>query len=516
MMAEEKKETFDNPVWVSDLRNHGIMAYFTTANHTWIPFHKWGFLRFPTNDMAPVSRAEEKELFKKARAKILSYAYPVKAGDKANAVLYVCDDKNYDIEKLSPNNRSKVRRGIKRHDVRKVSPTEIAKKGYQPYHDTATRNGVTPISKEEFERKWGKNKMLPSWEIWAAYSGDEIAAMGTVWLCGKYAELFGTSSANAFLKDYPNHALFYTVLKSLIQRDEIESVSYGLSSVQPNSKLNSLHHFKQSVNLRPIPVVRHIKVIPWLRPAINPLSLTILRLLERRVPGSKRIKAARGAMELLVRGEKAAVTFEEKKDGIHPIIAQDILALAQIHRKIFADYRSSKLGVRFCKKMFTAYVSDPGAIGFLLWRGGKRVGYVVGGADSLHQKVNSRLRNEAIKAILARPWFLVKEVYVRVLNRLKKYTSHKPKPVANNNPAQSKKKKSAKLILIGLVEEARGTGAAAELLNAFVNRAKELGYAEVNLMVASNNKRAQAAYEKAGWKLVDSSGDSYRYGIPIE
>ena len=132
---------------------------------------------------------------------------------------------------------------------------------------------------------------------------NDIAAFGTVWLCGERAELMSTKSNDKYLKDYSNHALFYSILRDLMHRNEIESVSYGLSSVQPNSKLDSLHHFKLSVNLEALPVIRKIKINPFLRPVLNSASLAGVRLLEKIFPNTRHILAARGALELMINDE---------------------------------------------------------------------------------------------------------------------------------------------------------------------------------------------------------------------
>jgi hypothetical protein len=292
-----------SPDWVRDLQNQGRSLYRTASGHVWLRFHKWAFMRFPPHNIAPVNKAEERELFFKAKAPIISHHHLPNLDETANAILYLCSDKEYDISKLSPNNRSKVRRGLKRVEVRQTTAQEIAENGYQSYYDTCTRNGIAPMSKNVFQAKWRNGVELPFRERWAAFVDDEIAAIGEVWICGKWAELLSTQSANKYLKDYSNNALFYTILRDLMHRDGIESVSYGLSSVQPNSKKDSLHHFKLSVNLEAIPVVRKIEVNPFLRPVFNKVTLKCSNLLERIFPHARHILAARGALELMANGD---------------------------------------------------------------------------------------------------------------------------------------------------------------------------------------------------------------------
>ncbi len=61
------------PDWVRELRNQGIHPYYSASGHAWIRFHKKAFTRFPTLDLAPVSKAEEREKFFKVKAPVISH-----------------------------------------------------------------------------------------------------------------------------------------------------------------------------------------------------------------------------------------------------------------------------------------------------------------------------------------------------------------------------------------------------------------------------------------------------------
>lgn len=501
--------TTELPNWVRTLQNQGRSLYYSKSGHVWLRVHKWTFMRFPPHDVAPVSKAEERELFFKAMAPIISHHYLPDSNETANAILYLCRDKEYDISKLSPNNRSKVRRGQKRMEVRKATLQEIAQTGYFCYYDTCTRNGITPMSENAYQAKWQNGKERPFREMWAAFAGDEIAAIGEVWICGKWAELLSTQSANKYLKDYSNHALFYTIIHDLMHRDEIESVSYGLSSVQPNSKKDSLHHFKLSVNLEAIPVVRKIRINPFLRVAVNPATLAGVRMLERMLPNERHVLAARGALELVMNGNKVSVS--DQVDSVSRLESSDAKDVAAIHQQVFPDYSSTKLGLNFCTELYRLYAETEGAFGFVIWSGGERVGFVAGGVPGIHDRINKALRGKAAIAMLTRPSLVIK-TFRSKLPRI----FRKAKPAAKSRaPSGEKFNKShaVKLVLIGVKETARGTGAAAKLMEAFCNEAALQGFEKVMLVVSRDNKRARAAYEKGGWTLNDEGGESVEYYI---
>lgn len=498
------------PDWLLDLRNRGRNLYYSSAfGQAWLRFHKLALMRFPSHNVAPVSKVEERELFFKAMAPIISYTRLPEPDETANSILYLCRDKDYDISKLTVKNRNKVRRGQKRMAVRRATPREIGEKGFACYRDACARANLASITEEQFRAKWMNSSEESFREMWAAFTENgDIAALGEVWICGRWAELLSTQSANQYLRDNPNNALFYTILRDLMRREEIESVSNGSSSVQPNSKKDSLHHFKMSVNLEAIPVVRVIRVNPLLRFVFNPFTLAGTRMLESMFPNARHLLALRGAMELMMNaGSQAAFRGDEEDDGLRPLETRDAKNVAVLHREVFPDYPSTKLGENFCTELYQSYAKTEGAFGFILRRGGECVGFVAGGIPGVHEQINQTLRGRAATALLTRP-ALASET---ISDRLSKIF-RKTKPSANgsaplNGSASFDKKvdvkRAAKLVIIGVKESARGTGAAAELMRAFREEALHRGFETIFLVVRRDNERARAAYEKSGWTLID-------------
>lgn len=255
-------------------------------------------MRYPTNDVAPLDATERNEVFWKKGMKVLQYHH-LPHEDPPNASLYLCRETGYSLESLSSNNRSKVRRGLKRLAVRQVKPQDVASTGYACYADTRQRHGMPHLTREQFLAHWHRERDDPNREIWAALEGDEILAFGLVHLCGKWASISSTVSSNAGLRDYSNHALFYVMLEHLMNEAGVESASYGLSSLRPETSQSSLHHFKSSIGLQSIPVVRRIEVHPVLRPLVTPAVGRVLRSADRRLPNARLLRSARAAMDFL-------------------------------------------------------------------------------------------------------------------------------------------------------------------------------------------------------------------------
>ncbi|CAN5738259.1 hypothetical protein BH24ACT4_BH24ACT4_01200 [soil metagenome] len=286
------------PPWIADLCSDGLDVVWTGAGHGWMRFRRHAHLRYPTNDVAPVTTAERREMFRHRRL-VLQHHHRVEDPARANACLYLCEDPDYSLDGLSSNNRSKVRRGLKRLDVRQVEPSEVAASGYPAYSDTRGRHGMPHMTSRQFTDLWGPRRLSASHEVWGAIGPEGIVAFGEVHLCGRWASLSATVSADRALRDYPNQALFFTLLSDLMGRPGIESVSYGLSSLRPETGRDSLHRFKESVGLAAVPVRREITLHPVLKPLVNPVSARAVAALERRRPESRLPRAARSALDML-------------------------------------------------------------------------------------------------------------------------------------------------------------------------------------------------------------------------
>lgn len=196
---------------------------------------------------------------------------------------------------------------------------------------------------------------------------------------------------------------------------------------------------------------------------------------------------------------------------LKPLEAVDSKAIAVMHREIFPDTPSSKLGANYCREMFRLYAAEKEAFGYVLLGGDEYLGYVVGGGPNAHQMITKKLRMKAIAAFLARPKYLIASV-PRVFNAISKRTAGVPK-VSPSIDVPTEQVRVAKLFLIGMKESARGTGGAGQLMNAFVSEAFSRGFDRVKLIVYRGNARARAAYEKNGWVLNDKGGESVEYFV---
>jgi hypothetical protein len=309
--------------WIQALAQQGLDPCVADSGNCWIRVHKFGRLRYPPNNHAELEPGESAALFLRHRAMLVDSHRLAKPGENANAYLYLCRDRDYDVAKLSQSRRRDARRGLRRHEVREITPQEMLATGYACVADTSRRHALRPPSEDAFRASCLAMQVSPFFQVWGAMAEDELAAYMILRYCGPWAEIVTCGSADKHLKHCPNQALVTTVLKQSLSALGVESVSYGLSSLQLHSRADSLHWFKTSMGFEAIPVVRSIKVHPVLAPLFNRATGRVLRVLERKCGDVLAIRQASALVEMLIGGETARLPEPHSNDGENSADARD-------------------------------------------------------------------------------------------------------------------------------------------------------------------------------------------------
>lgn len=152
---------------------------------------------------------------------------------------YVINDVNLNIEDYSRNTRSKIRRGLKKLDLRKITKTEILDNGYSVYKTSFSRykSFHKPLNKLDFTSHisnldgnrefWGV--YLKDTNILVAYSQNKIYDT-----CCDYDEI---RFIPKYLKLYPSYALFYTMNQYYLNKRKFKYVNDGARSVAHNTNI---------------------------------------------------------------------------------------------------------------------------------------------------------------------------------------------------------------------------------------------------------------------------------------
>lgn len=188
----------------------------------------------------------------------------------------------------------------------------------------------------------------------------------------------------------------------------------------------------------------------------------------------------------------------------------DLAAVADLHRVAFPDYRSTRLGSRYCCRMLQAYAAHPDS-----WvavarsdAGARPIGYLVAAPPEVQRALNRSLRPWAALALASSPRRL------GGARRAAPPTSARslsPAPSLDDGTAGTPEATSVpatiRVVLIGTDPSVRGVGVGATLLADFARRAAAAGHEVADLTVAVANRAARLAYARAGWTEVGVEGD---------
>ena len=204
----------------------------------------------------------------------------------------VLDDRAYDLDALSANSRSKVRRGLKECQVRRIDAGFAHAHGRQANEDTLRRIRFAH-DVYDWDRYWDAVAAAPDVQVWGALRDTRLLAYLVAVIVGGSAELLIARSADEGLRYYPNNALLFTAARDLLRRPEIDEIVFGLESVE---RVTGVDTFKESMGFTRRPVRQRV----------------VLRPLAERIA---RVRATGRIARALARRPRAG-TFWRKLEGV--------------------------------------------------------------------------------------------------------------------------------------------------------------------------------------------------------
>lgn len=237
----------------------------------WFEAGRGFLLSLPTHQLLDPSDEVLGELFAAGGVYGVRFPAPLGGGGKLSYQI-VCDDADFGLAKLSGNVRSKVRRGLKRCEVRRVEFSEIAQLGVAADRDTMARQGRDPkLQGSAWSSYWTEAAVTPGMEGWAAFVGDEMAAfLVTVGFTDGPVEFLLARSRTDLLNAYPNNALIYSCTEEMLCNRKVPKITFGLESLEP---VSALDEFKFSMGFRHQEIRQRVVFHPWLRTALGSATL---------------------------------------------------------------------------------------------------------------------------------------------------------------------------------------------------------------------------------------------------
>ena len=195
---------------------------------------------------------------------------------------------------------------------------------------------------------------------------------------------------------------------------------------------------------------------------------------------------------------------------------KDLKKIAITHMLAFPNSFSTKLGKKYCTKMFEWYLSTNSAFLFHMkidnnivgYCGGKIAGSLGSGSTTAIMQFTSK---QAIKSLALRPWLFFNSIMISnyliiYKNILLKLGIKKKKVITNKKYKNNENFKSVGLVVIGVNEKHQGLGYGSKILIEFEKRCKSIGAKKINLNVKNSNLNAIKSYSRNGW-LVNFSNN---------
>jgi GNAT superfamily N-acetyltransferase len=194
----------------------------------------------------------------------------------------------------------------------------------------------------------------------------------------------------------------------------------------------------------------------------------------------------------------------------------DLKNIATCHRLAFPDSYASKLGEKYCMKMFEWYIdSNNGLLFHLLNEKGICIGYcgsiindgkLDAGSSSSIMQYSYR---QGIKSLCIRPWLIFHSEVIANYKLIQKNIFVKLGLKKHARTPVSKEKMSSNphmgLVVIGVRAKMQGKGIGGHLLKELEKRTNDFGIKKMKLTVEEYNKTALKAYIKNGWEISSSS-----------
>ena len=158
---------------------------------------------------------------------------------EATEFWYVICDKFIDIEGLSVNTRSKVRRGLKKCEVRLIDKVCLMKSGYDCYLSAFSKYStyLKPKTKIQFQDEI--QSLTDNWDLWGVFHDNKMIGYSQNLVIDNYCDYSTIKFNPDFLKLYSSYILFYTMNRYYLFEKGFRYVNDGARSISHETNIQS-------------------------------------------------------------------------------------------------------------------------------------------------------------------------------------------------------------------------------------------------------------------------------------
>lgn len=238
-----------------------------TPSAFWFEANRWFFLSAPHHREYRLESEELRSLFRSWGCFGVRYAAPAESAQGKPSYQIVLDRRPYGLEQLSANVRSKVRRGLRRCDVRSANLADLEREGWELHLETLKRqNRDEAWTSDRWARFWRAARQTPGIEGWGAWVEGRLAAFLVTVTFEDAVEFLLSRSSTEERGAYPNNALIFAVAEEMLMRRKVPEITFGLESLEP---VKPLDDFKFGMGFRARPIRQVVVFHPFLRFLLN-------------------------------------------------------------------------------------------------------------------------------------------------------------------------------------------------------------------------------------------------------
>ena len=195
---------------------------------------------------------------------------------------------------------------------------------------------------------------------------------------------------------------------------------------------------------------------------------------------------------------------------VRPLTGRDLAFAADLHARCLPHGLFPRLGQRFLRRYYATFVRSPWAVGFVAEADGQPIGVVVGTLDDgahyrfVVRKCWAPLMAAGAASLALRPrvaWWFLRTRGVRYLRALARVARWKQRTDTATTVSAGSVVRNGVLCHAVVKEEARGSGAGAELVSTFVASAQRRGTSRLRLLTHPTSAAVEF-YMRLGWTVA--------------
>lgn len=226
-----------------------------------------------------------------------------------------CSTRNYSLDDLGANSRSKVRRGLARFRAGPVPASRIVEEGQRLDQSTLTRQGrrYDDNARQAWPRMIRAFEHAAGVEMWGAHSEDgPLAACLIAVRIERSSHILILRSAAEHLGDYVNNALMYSYLNHALADGLLDHVSFGLEPL--GRDLPELVRFKESMGFERVPLRQAVVLSRKADALLRSPAGQIAGVLSRYLPDRQKLARA-AALASFVRCQERLIFSGNSDNG---------------------------------------------------------------------------------------------------------------------------------------------------------------------------------------------------------